>query len=136
MSRQRKGTPAPIQERVSYHESDEPMARSKEEEEEDRKLLFNGEAMQANIRSVNFSRTFLSLVAGAVAGILGLRGIPGFLFYFVIMAAQSGTLLLKAKLNAAVYFLSLQAVVFDGILPNVLLFVLFWTLIYDYVHIF
>jgi hypothetical protein len=76
------------------------------------------------LQTLNFllfrSRTFLSLVAGAVAGVLGLTGISGFLFYLIVMAAQSGTLLLKAKLNARAYFLSLQAVVFDGVLPNVL----------------
>jgi hypothetical protein len=76
------------------------------------------------LQTLNFllfrSRTFLSLVAGAVAGVLGLTGVSGFLFYLIVMAAQSGTLLLKAKLNARAYFLSLQAVVFDGVLPNVL----------------
>jgi hypothetical protein len=48
------GASALIQDKASFRESDEPMARSKEEEDEDMKLLFNGEAMQANIRSVNF----------------------------------------------------------------------------------
>lgn len=43
-----------VEESLSYQDSEERMAKSKEEEEEDMKLLLNGEAVQANVRSVNF----------------------------------------------------------------------------------
>eukprot|EP00850_Spirogloea_muscicola_P015826 SM000124S25958 [mRNA] locus=s124:360095:361023:+ [translate_table: standard] len=61
------------------------------------------------------SRTFLSIFGGVAAGILGLTGLAGFLFYILVMLLSSVAVLLKARLDVGAYFPSWQQLVFDGI---------------------
>jgi len=61
------------------------------------------------------SRTFLSIVGGVIAGVLGLTGISGFLCYFLIMMLASGGIAAKAKFDVHSYFDSWNRVLFDGI---------------------
>ncbi|KAL2609602.1 hypothetical protein R1flu_028175 [Riccia fluitans] len=46
---------------------------------------YSAENIQQNMKIIYYSRTFLSIVGGVVAGVLGLPAISGFLFYFFIM---------------------------------------------------
>ncbi|KAH7435705.1 hypothetical protein KP509_06G076100 [Ceratopteris richardii] len=98
--------------------------------------LYSAENIQHNMRTLYYSRTFLSIVGGIVAGILGLTGVSGFLFYFVIMMATSAAVALKAGFKIGMYFDSLNRVTLDGLTAGLMSFVLFWTLAYDIVHIF
>lgn len=61
------------------------------------------------------SRTFLSIVGGVVAGVLGLTGVAGFLCYFVIMMLASAGIAAKTKFDIHSYFDSWNRVLFDGI---------------------
>lgn len=61
------------------------------------------------------SRTFLSIVGGMVAGVLGLTGVTGFLCYFVIMLLASAGIAAKAKFDISSYFDSWNRVTLDGI---------------------
>ncbi|XP_021730386.1 ER membrane protein complex subunit 6-like isoform X2 [Chenopodium quinoa] len=71
----------------------------------------NAENVQSNMKVIYYSRTFMSIVGGIIAGILGFTGLTGFIFYFLVMAVTSVGLTAKS-------------------------FVLFWTFAYDIVHIF
>ncbi|PIN10600.1 hypothetical protein CDL12_16801 [Handroanthus impetiginosus] len=97
---------------------------------------FNVENMQNNTRIINYSRTFMSIIGGVIAGILGFTGLTGFIFYFVVMAITTGGLAAKTGFSVHSYFDSWNRIVFDGILGGLLSFVLFWTFAYDIVHIF
>lgn len=44
----------------------------------------NTRHVMQNTKALNFARTSLSVLAGGVAGILGLTSLFGFLFYFVV----------------------------------------------------
>ncbi|KAJ7237434.1 hypothetical protein O6H91_05G129800 [Diphasiastrum complanatum] len=97
---------------------------------------FTLENVQHNMKIVYYCRTFLSIVAGFVAGVLGLTALSGFLCYFVIMLLASLGLAAKAKFNIYSFFDSWHRVAFDGVSQGLMSFVLFWTFAYDIVHIF
>ncbi|KAH7658589.1 Rab5-interacting protein family protein [Dioscorea alata] len=110
--------------------------RSSEKKQSDDLQTFNAENLQSNMRSIYYSRTFLSIVGGVVAGIFGFTGLIGFVFYFVVMALASLGFAAKAKFSHCAYFDSWSRIVVDGFLGGLLSFVLFWTFAYDLVHIF
>ncbi|KAL6990124.1 hypothetical protein U1Q18_052599 [Sarracenia purpurea var. burkii] len=97
---------------------------------------FNAENMQNNMKAVYYSRTFMSIIGGVIAGILGFTGLTGFIFYFLVMAITSVGLISKAGFSIHSYFDSWNQIIFDGILGGLMSFVLFWTFAYDIVHIF
>lgn len=61
-----------------------------------------------------FSRTFLAIIGGVIAGILGLTGLTGFIFYFLVMAMTSVALTAKAKFSIHSYFDSWNRILLDG----------------------
>ncbi|EFJ28208.1 hypothetical protein SELMODRAFT_231680 [Selaginella moellendorffii] len=99
-------------------------------------LALSAENVQHNLRIAYYCRTFLSIVAGAIAGVLGLTGVYGFLCYFLVMLCASAGLAAKTRFNTSAFFDSWHRVAFDGFLQGLMSFVLFWTLVYDIVHIF
>jgi hypothetical protein len=72
-----------------------------------------------------FSRTFLSIVGGIVAGVLGLTAISGFLFYFLMMILVSAAIAVKANFNVFTYFDSWQRITLDGITAGFMVSVVF-----------
>ncbi|GAV71682.1 Rab5ip domain-containing protein [Cephalotus follicularis] len=99
-------------------------------------LTFSAENLQSNMKVIYYSRTFLSIIGGVIAGILGFTGLTGFVFYFLVMAFASVGLIAKAKCSIHLYFDSWNRVVLDGFVGGLMSFVLFWTFAYDIVHIF
>lgn len=63
---------------------------------------------------VFFSRTFMSIIGGVIAGILGVTGWMGFVFYFLIMAITSVGLAAKAGFSVHLYFGSWNSILLDG----------------------
>ncbi|CAA0829421.1 Rab5-interacting family protein [Striga hermonthica] len=115
---------------------DSSMLKKKSSDGLDDISTFNVENMQNNTRIINYSRTFMSIIGGVVAGILGFTGLTGFIFYFIVMAITTVGLAAKTGFAVHSYFDSWNRIVFDGILGGLLSFVLFWTFAYDIVHIF
>ncbi|KAK2990195.1 hypothetical protein RJ640_014647, partial [Escallonia rubra] len=97
---------------------------------------FSNENMQSNMKVIYYSRTFMSIIGGVIAGILGFTGLMGFIFYFLVMAITSIGLTAKAGFSIHSYFDSWNRIILDGFLGGLLSFVLFWTFAYDIVHIF
>ncbi|KAF8408537.1 hypothetical protein HHK36_007693 [Tetracentron sinense] len=98
--------------------------------------IFNAENLQNNMKIIYYSRTFLSIIGGVIAGILGFTGLSGFVFYFLVMAFTSLGLAAKAKFSLHSYFDCWNRIILDGFLGGLMSFVLFWTFAYDIVHIF
>lgn len=85
------------------------------------------------------SRTFATVVGGATAGILGVRGIYGALFYLGLMAATTAVVLFKAGGAAAAYWHHPTAVLGGGAAferPLLLSYLLFWSLFHSAVHLY
>ncbi|GLT67263.1 hypothetical protein SLA2020_395840 [Shorea laevis] len=94
------------------------------------------ENMQSNMKIIYYSQTFMSIIGGVVAGILGFTGLTGFIFYFLVMAITSAGLIAKTKFSVNSYFDCWNRILLDGFMGGLMSFVLFWTFAYDIVHIF
>ncbi|CAO2165964.1 unnamed protein product [Urochloa humidicola] len=98
--------------------------------------IINAENLVSNVKSLNYSRTFLSIISGVIAGIWGFTGLMGFVFYFLVMMGTSLGLLVKAKFSVHTYFDSWNRILIEGVFGGLMSFVLFWTFAYDIIHIF
>jgi len=79
----------------------------------------------------------VSTIAGCVAGILGVTGLWGFLFCFIINILSSILLILKAKnKKISLFLLSKLNLLTEGLFQGIMSYVLFWTLLYGIVHVF
>ncbi|RCV16639.1 hypothetical protein SEVIR_3G157100v4 [Setaria viridis] len=98
--------------------------------------ILQAENLTSNVKSIYYSRTFLSIIGGVVAGIWGFTGLMGFVFYFLIMMVASIGLLAKSKFSVQTYFDSWNRILIEGVFGSLMSFVLFWSFAYDIVHIF
>lgn len=78
-----------------------------------------------NISYLCCSRTFLSIIGGVVAGILGFTSLKGFVFYFLLMMVTSLGLVAKARFSIHSYFDSSNRVLLDGFLGGLMVGFLF-----------
>ena len=70
----------------------------------------------------------MSIVGGCVAGVLGLTGLAGFIFYIVIMTLLTFGQLVKTNFNVADYFIDWNRIgIVEGVSQGALSYVLFWT---------
>ncbi|KAI6691050.1 hypothetical protein NL676_027878 [Syzygium grande] len=115
---------------------DESETSGRKESEEIDVPIFSSENMQSNMKVVYYSRTFMSIIGGVIAGILGFTGLTGFVIYFLVMAITSIGLIAKTGFSVNSYFSSWNQIIFDGFLGGLMSFVLFWTFAYDIIHIF
>ncbi|XP_042509340.1 ER membrane protein complex subunit 6-like isoform X2 [Macadamia integrifolia] len=81
---------------------------------------FHAENLQNNNKIICYSRTFLSIVGGVIAGILGFTGLTGFVFYILVMAITSLGLAAKAKFSIYAYFDSWNRIILDGFLGGLM----------------
>lgn len=72
-------------------------------------------------------RTFMSIVAGIVAGVLGLTNLAGFGSYAAMMALVSGSLFVKCKAKPTTFFMRSSQITYEGVTAEAMTFVLFWT---------
>lgn len=70
------------------------------------------------------------------AGILGLTGILGFIFYFLSVISLWGMIVAKSGANWKKYFINRQSLLTTGFLAGLCTYVLFWTFLYGMVHVY
>ena len=99
--------------------------------------LLRADVLMANSRKMGFVRSSMAIVAGCVAGVLGLTGLSGFAAYVAMHLAVSISILASMGFNTQRYTLaSPLGVLQDGIGGNLVSFIMFWTLFYALVHIY
>nr|KAJ0216276.1 hypothetical protein LSAT_V11C300156160 [Lactuca sativa] len=81
---------------------------------------FNIENMQSNMKVIYYSRTFMSIIGGVIAGILGVNGLMGFVIYCLVMAITSVCLTAKAGFSIHSYFDTWNRILLDGFLGGLL----------------
>lgn len=99
-------------------------------------VVYSEAMIRGNAGIIDYIRTSFSTVSGATAGTLGLTGIKGFVFYFVMSMALSLMLYFKAGTNWNKYFLSRRSLWTDGVFSGLFTYVLFWTFLYGLVHVY
>jgi len=99
-------------------------------------VVYSEAIIRSNAAVIDYVRTSFSTVSGATAGTLGLTGIKGFVFYFVMSMLLSVMLYMKAGTSWNKYFLSRRAVWTDGVISGLFTYVLFWTFLYGLVHVY
>lgn len=78
-----------------------------------------------------------AIVAGCVAGILGMEGLPGFFFFLLSCVATSAMLCARmGSVSMFDYFAKPYQVWTDGLTEGLMSYILFWTLLFDLVYIF
>ena len=87
-------------------------------------------------KSLNFSRTSLSVLSGVASGILGLTSVYGFLFYLITSGLLGFYYLLSDTRSQTKCFLNKQQLVTAFVMENLFTYILVWTLIYGCVHVY
>lgn len=102
-------------------------------------VAFSENAIRNNFLSVEYCKTFVSALSGSCAGIIGLTGIPGFVFYFVSALVLWFMVLFKAGLGDdkwKKYFRQRKILLTNGIFDGLFTYILFWTFLYGMVHVY
>ncbi|POY74564.1 hypothetical protein BMF94_2325 [Rhodotorula taiwanensis] len=90
-----------------------------------------------NSQALDHVKSTTACIAGALAGLLGLTSLNGFLLY---LAVSLGVGALYSAVNCkgepARYFLKPSEPVLNGTVGNCFPFILFWTLFYSLVYIY
>lgn len=97
---------------------------------------FNAENLQNNMKMIYYSRTFLSIIGGVIAGILGFTGLNGFIFYFLVMAITSVGLAAKARFSIHSYFDCWNRIILDGFLSGLMVNCTLFRIITSYPFVF
>ncbi|XP_061817931.1 ER membrane protein complex subunit 6 isoform X1 [Nerophis lumbriciformis] len=93
-------------------------------------------AMRGNAAVLDYCRTSVSALSGATAGILGLTGLYGFVFYVLSSFLLSLLLILKAGRRWNKCFKSRRLLFTGGLVGGLFTYVLFWTFLYGMVHVY
>ncbi|XP_063299605.1 ER membrane protein complex subunit 6 [Pelobates fuscus] len=93
-------------------------------------------AVRGNAAVLDYCRTSVSALSGATAGILGLTGLYGFIFYFLASFLLSLLLVLKSGRRWSKYFKSRRPFFAGGLIGGLFTYVLFWTFLYGMVHVY
>jgi len=99
-------------------------------------MPINPRNVMHNSKSLNFSRTSLSVLSGVVAGILGLASLWGILFYFLVSGVLGVYYMAQRARSDAVHFLNKQQLVSGFVFENLFTYILMWTLVYGCVHVY
>nr|CDJ92209.1 Protein of unknown function DUF786 domain containing protein [Haemonchus contortus] len=115
-----------------------PKAKPSDKNKDKQKGLevFSESAMRNNFSCLEYSRTCQAAASGMAAGILGLTGIPGFIFYFITVAIQALFWEAKAGFEWRSYFLDRTLSVTHSIVGGLFTYILFWVFLYGMVHVY
>ncbi|EAS66878.1 transmembrane protein [Dictyostelium discoideum AX4] len=94
------------------------------------------EYIQRNNKTVSFCQIPISILGGAIAGVIGFSGVYGFLFYFFIYITFCSLFTLKENKNLHLYFPNPRSIWFDSIGAGLMPYILFWTFLYNIIHIY
>ncbi|OQV22076.1 putative ER membrane protein complex subunit 6 [Hypsibius exemplaris] len=103
---------------------------------DDKLPVYNELAAMQNLGSLDYCRIFTALLSGSTAGILGLTGLYGFIFFFVANGVLGLFVLQKYSLHYQQYFKQCYIIFSHGLFGSLLTYILFWTFLYGLVHVY
>lgn len=99
--------------------------------------VYSEPAIRQNVGILEYSRTVQAAASGFAAGVLGLTGLYGFIFYFICAFLQSVFWLWKAGfVHSERYFIGKSALIQHSLFGGLFTYVLFWTFLYGMVHVY
>ncbi|MCP9264976.1 ER membrane protein complex subunit 6 [Dirofilaria immitis] len=113
-----------------------PTSDNKTTKDVERVAIFSEVAMRHNIVVLEYSRTCQAASAGMASGILGLTGISGFIFYFVVVIFQALFWEMKANFEWQNYFVSRSLSLTHSLISGLFTYILFWVFLYGMVHVY
>eukprot|EP00879_Flechtneria_rotunda_P013546 GHRR01014144.1.p1 GENE.GHRR01014144.1~~GHRR01014144.1.p1 ORF type:complete len:132 (+),score=45.15 GHRR01014144.1:325-720(+) len=101
-------------------------------------IIQNPQNFKNNAAVVYFLRIYMTIVAGAAAGILGVEGLGGFLVYLFSQLLCIAPILVKCAGNYRKFFPSWDKVVLEHVFSStaILSYILFWMIFYNICHVF
>ncbi|XP_070553802.1 ER membrane protein complex subunit 6-like isoform X2 [Ptychodera flava] len=99
-------------------------------------LAYSEAALRGNKSVMDYCRTSMSALSGATAGVLGLTGLYGFIFYVIASLCLTFMLVLKAGSGWNKYFRSRTPLLTNGFMGGLFTYILFWTFLYGMVHVY
>ena len=101
------------------------------------KDMFDAAAAAHNAKGIDRIRSFMGIVSGCVAGVLGLTGLEGLLCFIILHLTISFALLGKMKFDLRSYSRqSMIGFILSDLQKCGMSFMLFWTLFYGVVFLF
>lgn len=85
-----------------------------------------------------YSRFYLTIYGGMIAGILNITGLLGFLFFIVYSLIIGLVFYIVVSLNHGnkTYFISNTALITQNITSGFMTYLIFWVMFYNFVHIY
>ncbi|XP_061387191.1 ER membrane protein complex subunit 6 [Musca autumnalis] len=99
-------------------------------------IAYSEAAIRNNISAVEYCRTSMAAISGCAAGILGLNGLLGFLFYFLSVFILWLLVLMKSGTHWRKFFINRQSLLTNSFMGALCTYVLFWTFLYGMVHVY
>ncbi|XP_065371767.1 ER membrane protein complex subunit 6 [Calliphora vicina] len=99
-------------------------------------VAYSEAAIRHNISAVEYCRTSMAAISGCAAGILGLNGLLGFLFYFISVFVLWLLVLGKSGTGWRKFFINRQSLLTNSFMGALCTYVLFWTFLYGMVHVY
>ncbi|KRZ71784.1 ER membrane protein complex subunit 6, partial [Trichinella papuae] len=122
--------------RESNFSNSEDSAKKNKRPQGDCDAVFSEWAVRNNFSVLEYSRTCQAAASGVAAGILGLTGLAGFVFYFLCALAQSCVWYWKTDCRWKDYFPNFSTILLHGLFGGLFTYVLFWTFLYGIVHVY
>ncbi len=101
--------------------------------------VFDSEAMRYNVTKMDNIKSFMGIISGSCAGILGLTNGLGLLFFAVCHLVVNGMILLQIQGDLKKYRgtqCKMAGFLAEGIQNCAMSYMLFWTLFYGLVYLF
>lgn len=106
-----------------------------EEQLQAQKLL--PDVMRKNVRQIDLMRIVLYIAVGCIAGICGLTGLKGFMFYVASTAVVTIILAASMGFDSKTYTNeSIIQIFFGNLSGQIMSFIMFWTLAYSLVYVY
>ncbi len=99
-------------------------------------IPFSEASIRYNDFLLDYCQTSMSALSGCAAGIIGLTGLYGFVFYFICSLFLSMIILLKMGPDSARYFISKKTIVTGTLWSGIQTYLLFWTFLFGMVHVY
>lgn len=108
----------------------------KQQKKLDNQIPYSEASIRYNDFLLDYCQTSMSALSGCAAGIMGMTGLYGFVFYFICSLLLSLIILVYMGQNSSRYFISKKTIVTGTLWAGIQTYLLFWTFLFGMVHVY